>query len=81
MVKERINMPNWGTPVVTQVDKIDIATGKIISSMDGTGNVLSKNIGQVVSDLPKATKSAGKLTGIADDYIKSVAKAISKFHI
>jgi hypothetical protein len=74
-------MPNWGTPVVTQVDKIDIATGKIISSMDGAGNVLSKNIGQVVSDLPKATKSAKKLTGVADDYIKSVAKAISKFHI
>lgn len=75
-------MPNFSAPVVTQVEKVDIATGKIISSMDGNGNILSENIGKIVSDLPSSQpKVANKLAGVADDYIKSVAKAISKFRV
>jgi hypothetical protein len=75
-------MPNFSAPVVTQVEKVDIATGKIISSMDGNGNILSENIGKIVSDLPSPQpKVANKLAGVADDYIKSVAKAISKFRV
>ena len=70
----------YGEPVITNVEKIDINTGKILSSWNP--DIIGSIDNTAIEITSHASKGAiGKITDNASNYIKSVAKAISKFRV